>query len=127
VRLGLTAFAFASRIREVVRARRARDWQIPAMIASNNRPKTGVAVFLLAGDGLGVTGQVQPALLVRLAAAEILAEALAVAAVAILVAAVVGVVASSRTVAARLVADVAAAGPELWHTLAGRMRRPDRP
>ncbi len=127
MRLGLTAFAFASRIREVVRAIRARDWQIPAMIASNNRPKTGVAVFLLAGDGLGVTGQVQPALLVRLAAAGILAEAPAVAAVAIPVAVVVGVVASSRTVAARLAVDVAAAGLGRWHTLVGRTRRPGRP
>ena len=127
MRLGLTASAFASRIREVVRARRARDWQIPAMIASNNRPKTGVAVFRPAGDGLGVTGQVQPVLLVRLAVAEILAEVPAVVAVAIPVAVVVGVVASSRTVVARLVADVAAAGPGRWHTLAGRTRRPGRP
>ena len=97
------------------------------MIANNNRPKTGVAVFRLAGDGLCVTGPVLLALSVRLAAAEILATAPVVAAVAILVAAVVGVVANSRTVVARLVADVAAAGPGRWHTLAGRKRRPDRP
>ena len=127
MRLGLTAFAFASRTREVVRARRARDWQTPAMIASNNRPKTGVAVFRPAEDGLGVTGQVLPALSVRLAAAEILATAPVVAAVAIPVVVVAGVVASSRIVAARLVVDVAAAGPGRWHTLAGQMRRPDRP
>ena len=127
MRPGLTASAFASRIREVVRARRARDWQIPAMIASNNRPKTGVAVFRLAGAGRGVTVRAQPALLARLAAAEILAEALAVAAVAILVAAVVGVVASSRTDVAKLVADVAAAGLGRWHTPVGRTRRPGRP
>ncbi len=97
------------------------------MIASNNRPKTGVAEFRPAGDGLGVTVQVLLALSVRLAAAEILATAPAVVAVAIAVVAVAGVVASSRTDAARLVADVAAAGPERWHTLAGQMRRPDRP
>ena len=97
------------------------------MIANNNRPKTGVAVFRLAGDGLCVTGPVLLALSVRLAAAEILATAPVVAAVAIPVVVVAGVVASSRTVAARLVVDVAAAGPGRWHTLAGQMRRPDLP
>lgn len=97
------------------------------MIASNNRPKTGVAVFRPAGDGLGVTGRVLLALSVRLAAAEILAMAPVVAAVAIPVVAVAGVVASSRTVAARLVAAVAAAGLGRWRTPAGRMRRRDRP
>ena len=127
MRLGLTAFAFASRTREVVRARRARDWQTPAMIASNNRPKIGVAVFRPAGAGRGVTVRAQPALLARLAAAEILAEAPAVAAVAIPVAAAVVVEASSQIVVARLVADVAAAGLGRWHTLVGRTRRPGRP
>jgi hypothetical protein len=97
------------------------------MIARNNRPKTGVAVFRLAEDGLGVPVQELLALSVSLAAAESLATAPAVVAVAIAVVAVAGVVASSRIVAARLVADVAAAGLELWHTLAGQMRRRDRP
>jgi len=86
-----------------------------------------VAVFRPAGDGLGVPVQELLALSVRLVAAEILATAPVVAAVAIPVVVVAGVVASSRTVAARLVVDVAVAGPGRWHTLAGQMRRPDRP
>ncbi len=127
MRLGLNASAFASKIREAVHVMLARDWQIPATIASSNHPKTGAAAFRVDGYGLGIVGLVQPTLLVRLAAAATLVGALAVAAVAIWVVVVVEAAANSQIVLARWVADVAVAGQERWRTPMGQTRRLDCP